>query len=267
MVKRAITTIALLSIVLLLLPVEASSQDADRIIEKSNLASYYAADDGKAKARMEIKDRRGRTRVRELVMLRKDIEDGGRQNFYIYFTAPTDIKGMVFMVKKFPQRDDDRWLYIPAVDLIKRIVARDKRLSFAGSHFTYEDVSGRSPQDDTHTFLREERLGDKDTYVIKNTPKDKDEVEFSYYIVWIDKKTYLPLKAEYYDKKGRLYKVLKAEKIETIEGIPTAVRIKAEEVGGGTTVVEFTDIRYNLGIPDSIFTERYLRKVPRRWIR
>ncbi len=267
MIKIKTATATIIFLVVLFSAHGAISVDADSIIEKSNLAYYYAGDDGKARATMRIKDRRGRVRTRELVMLRKDLEDGGRQNFYIYFTAPADIKGMVFMVKKFPRRDDDRWLYIPSVDLIKRIVARDKRLSFAGSHFTYEDVSGRSPQDDTHTFLREERLNGMDTYVIENIPKDKDQVEFSRYIVWIDKKTHLPLRAEYYDKRGRLYRTLVTEKIDTIDGIPTPVRIRAESADGGSTVVEFTEIRYNIGIPDSLFTERYLRRVPRRWIR
>jgi hypothetical protein len=37
----------------------------------------------------------------------------------------------------------------------------------------------------------------------------------------------------------------------------------ADLAGGGETVTEFSDIRYDLGLADSIFTERYLRRPPR----
>lgn len=240
---------------------------ADRIIERSNLAYYYAGSDGKARVKMTITDSAGRKRKRVLTMLRYDVKDGGRQKFYVYFHRPSDVEGMVFMVWKNVGRDDDRWLYIPAIDLVRRIAARDKRSSFAGSHFTYEDVSGRLPGDDRHEYLGSEKVGGRDAYVIKNTPLDADLVEFSYYKVWIDKENYLPLRAEYYDRGGRLYKVMTSEEIKDIQGIPTVTKARAEATDGGFTVIEFTEVKYNVGLRESTFSERYLRRPPRRWVR
>jgi outer membrane lipoprotein-sorting protein len=250
-----------------ILPGRAFSLGADEIIEKANLAYYYGGEDGRAYARMTIKDRAGRTRIRVLTMLRKDLEEGGRQKFYVYFHEPADVSGMVFMVWKNPGKDDDRWLYIPAIDLVKRVAASDKRSSFAGSHFTYEDVSGRDPADDTHELLREEPFEGKDAYVIKNTPKDGSLVEFSHYITWIDKENFLPLKGEYFDKGGKLYKVMTTEEVKKIQGIPTVVKARTEDIGSGETVVEFVEVRYSLGIKEGIFKERYLRKPPRKFIK
>ena len=126
---------------------------ADEIVEKSNLAYYYAGNDGRADLTMTITDRRSRERTREMTLLRLDIEDGGAQKFFVYFKKPSDVKKMVFMVWKQVKGDDDRWLYLPAIDLVRRIASSDKRSSFAGGAFTYEDVSGRRSADDTHELV------------------------------------------------------------------------------------------------------------------
>jgi outer membrane lipoprotein-sorting protein len=247
---------------------EARALTADEIIQKANMASYYAGDDGKARVEMELTSKGGKIRFRELTILRKDTKEGETQKFYVYFHEPRDVSRMVFMVWKNVGKDDDRWLYVPAIDLVKRIATKDKRSSFAGSDFTYEDISGRSPAEDDHILIKEETLNDRLTYLIKNVPKDKGLVEFSYYMTWIDKETFLPLKAEYYDRREKLHRVISAEEIKTVQGFPTVVRAKAENVQSGRfTVVAFKDVSYNLGIDESIFEERYLRRPPRRWIK
>ncbi len=238
--------------------------DVNEIVQKANLASYYAADDGIARAVMKIYDAQGRTREREFKILRKDIEEGGEQYYYVYFFRPGDVRKTVFMVHKHIDRDDDRWLYLPALDLVKRIAATDKRTSFVGSHFFYEDVSGRSPNDDKHELLQET---DK-YYILKNIPKDANLVEFSYYKVWIDKKTFLPMKAEYFDKNGKIYRRMTVLNTKVIQGYPTVVEAKMEDLNSkGYTVMKFTKVEYNKNIPASIFTERYLRRPPRKFIR
>jgi outer membrane lipoprotein-sorting protein len=230
------------------------------IVEKANLAAYYAGTDSRAKVRMTITDAQGRNRERELVMLRRDVTDGGEQKFYVFFKKPGDVRRMVFMVYKHLDQDDDRWLYLPALDLVKRIAASDKRTSFVGSHFVYEDVSGRLVNEDVHELIETT----DNHFIVKNTPKDTTGVEFSYYTVWIDRTTYLPMKAEYYDKEGLKYRLVETLEIRMIQGNPTAVKSRAMDLaGGGETVAEFIDIRYDIGLDDNLFTERYLRRPPR----
>lgn len=237
---------------------------ADEIVAKANNAAYYNAADGKATVHMLITDRQGRTRERNMKILRLDGEDGGEQKFYVYFDKPSDVKGMTYLVWKHIGGDDDRWLYLPALDLVRRVAASDKRSSFVGSHFFYEDISGRGIEEDNHTLVAE--AGDR--YEIKSAPKSTGGVEFSYYTTWIDKNTFIPVKAEYYDKNGKLYRVIEAVEIEEIEGFPTVVKMKAEDLNsGGNTLSEFKDIDYDIGLEDSLFTERYLRRPPRKHIK
>ncbi|MCP4717397.1 MAG: outer membrane lipoprotein-sorting protein, partial [Deltaproteobacteria bacterium] len=194
------------------------------------------------------------------VILRKDTADGGEQKFYVYSKKPSDVRKMVFMVHKYIKKDDDRWLYLPALDLVKRIAASDKRTSFAGSHFFYEDVSGRPITGDTHELAE---VTDN-FYVLKSMPKNPETVEFSSYKVWVDKQTFMPAKAEYMDKQGRKYRLVEALEIKNIRGLPTVVRSRVRDIlTGGETVSEFKDVRYNIGIKENIFTERYLRKPPK----
>ncbi|MDD5133836.1 MAG: outer membrane lipoprotein-sorting protein [Phycisphaerae bacterium] len=239
---------------------DANKPDVEQIVQKANLAAYYQADDGKAKVTMTITDKKGEIRNREFVILRKDIADGADQNYYVYFLRPADVYRMVFMVNKhtLPDTDDDRWLYMPALDLVRRIAAGDKRTSFVGSDFLYEDVSGRNLAEDVHELVD----SNDSVFVVKNTPKKPDSVEFSYYTVRIDRRTSMPMRMEYFDKTGRLYRIIESLQVKDISGFPTVTKSKVSDLNSGSsTIMEFSDVQYNIGVGD-IFTERYLRKPP-----
>lgn len=250
---------SLLLIVLMVAPALAAPP-IDEIISKANNVSYYGGDDGRSEVAMTITDNQGRIRERLFTILRKDVEDGGNQFYFVYFKRPSDVRKTTFLVHKYLDRDDDRWMYLPSLDLVKRIAASDKRTSFMGSNFYYEDVSGRNPNADIHELTEE-----NDTYyVVKNTPKDPESVEFSSYTVWIDKKNYLPMKAEYVDKTNTIYRTMEVLSMETIQGYTTITKSRIADLGtGGNTVTEFSNIKYNLNMSEDLFSERYLRRPPR----
>ena len=251
----------------------AAAPSVDEIIHHTNYTSYYQGQDGKAKVKMTITDAQNRIRSREFVVLRRDVPTTdelqnnayeGDQKMYVYFSRPADVNKMVFMVLKKIKSDDDRWLYLPALDLVKRIAASDKRTSFVGSDFLYEDISGRSLQADKHVLIGT----DANYYIIENTPVNPGEVEFSKYIMYIHKSTFLPISTEYYDKQGVKYKTYTALAVDTIEGHPTITKSEAKNLQtGGSTLMEYSSVKYDVGIPDDIFSERNLRKPPRKLLR
>jgi outer membrane lipoprotein-sorting protein len=244
-----------------------SAAAPEEIMKKSQSAFLYHGKDFKARVVMKLVTKGGQERIRELTMLRKNFgESGGSQKYFMYFFQPADVKDMTFMVYKFPAKDDDRWLFVPAINMVRRIAAQDKRSSFVGSDFTYEDVSGRDIEDDTHALAKEEKLGAKDCYVIKSTPKAAD-VDYSYKLSWIDKTNYLPLKEEYYDKRAELYRVFTADEIKDVKGFPTITKRTMKNLQSGhMTVVTYIKTDYNIGIEDSLFTERFLKQPPKKWI-
>ena len=245
--------------------VEAPAGSA--VMKEMIAAYYYARTDAKSEIRMRIVNRQGQTRERRLTLLRLDKTDGGEQFYYIYFHEPADVQGMSFLVLKHPSGDDDRWLYLPAIDLVKRIATSDKRTSFAGSDFTYEDVSGRDLDADEHEFVGEETIGEHQTFVVKSTPKNGGEVEFSARKFWIDKATHLPLKVEHYDLKGTLYKVYETKEIQNIQEVPTVTKAFMKDLGGErVTEITVKGVSYDTGMTSDLFQERSLRRPPSQWI-
>ncbi len=241
--------------------VAEDAKDAGEIMKEAHLNQFYPGEDGRAVVQMTLENKRGKTRGRKFVMIRKDYEEGGEQKYYMYFLEPNDVRKTSFMVWKDPVEDDSRWIYVPAVDLVKRISSKDKGSSFVGSDFSYEDVSGRHWSDDTHVLLREEELDGKECWVIESTPK-KDKA-FSKKITWVGKAEMLPLKEEYYDRKDRLERVFRAEKIEVIDGYTTmTVRTMTNVRKNHKTTVEFGEIEFDVGYDDNIFTERHLKSPP-----
>ncbi len=240
--------------------------DVDALVAKAERAAYYAGEDGRSEARMMIVDDQGRKQMRQFTILRKDVEDNGDQKMMVFFSRPTDVKDTVFRVEKHAasSQDDDRWLYLPALDLVKRISAGDKRTSFVGSHFFYEDVSGRAVSEDNFTLVED---NDAQT-ILKAVPKAPDTVEFDHYIVAIDKATSLPVLINFYKADGTNYRRVETVKVEEVQGFPTVLRSKVSDLmTGGYTLLEFRNSQYNIGLPDDVFSERSLRSPPLEWIK
>jgi len=240
------------------------------IIERSQAAFYYPGSDMKARVVMELINADGQKRTRILTMLRRNMPGGKDQRYYLYFHEPGDVRRTAFLVWKYPDKDDDRWIFIPAVNMTRRIAARDNRSSFVGSDFSYEDVSGRDLDADSHTLLREEKLGDAVCYVVQSTPKAA--ADFSRKLSWIDKTSWLPLKEEYYDAQNQLARVFTADKVEAVragdKSYLTITKCTMKNVQSGhRTEVAFENVAYDSGIPADIFTERALQQAPEKWIR
>jgi len=248
----------------------------DEIVSRANHVAYYQGGTGRATVKLTIYDAGGNVRgTREMVILRRNAnadenkKDSLDQKLYAYFRRPPDVRNTVFLVWKKTAEDaeDDRWLYSPGLDLTSRIAAGDKRTSFVGSHFFYEDVSGRGITEDKHELLRTT----KDYYILRNTPKDADQVEFAHYDMYVHRTTFMPLHAYYYDKSGTKYREFHVLGMKEIQGFWTAtktqmldLREKGKKVAG--TVAEYSDVRYSIELPEDIFTERYLRKAPREYL-
>ncbi|TDR22357.1 outer membrane lipoprotein-sorting protein [Marinicella litoralis] len=254
----------ILNILMLLLTVMVSqAATIDHIISQANLASFYAGDDGRSDARMIIVDNKDNKQMRQFVILRKDLTEGGDQNFLVVFSRPSDVKDTVFLVHKKVDDEDHRWLYLPALDLEKRISSSDNRTSFVGSDFFYEDVSGRNPQADLHELLKQ----DDAFYYIKSSPKDPNAVEFKYYTMQIDKQTHLPMVVEYFDQSEAIYRRVEVVEVVDVQGHPTVMKSKVSNLKtGGYTLMEFRRPAYDLGMEDDVFTVRSLRNPPKNWL-
>ena len=259
-----------------------STLSAEQIVEKANFTAYYQGEDGRARVKMKIVDSQGRTRQRDLTILRWDAPQPGKdknaktktpknkeqfageQKFYVFFHEPADVSKMAFLVWKHLKKDDDRWLYLPKLDLVKRIAGSEKRTSFVGSDFFYEDISGRNITYDKHELVQTT----KNYYVLKSTPKNSKGVDFSYYKTWIHRKTFLVIKTEYYDQNGKPYRRYQAKAVKQIQGYWTVTKSRMTNLRTNRyTELTYSAVKYDIKIPETVFTERYLRRPPTKYLK
>lgn len=245
-----------------------ADETAHALMVASHQAYYYAGDGGSARVTMVLTDKQGRARNRVFWMLRRDIEDMGDQRYFTFFVQPADVARMAFLVHKKAEGQDDRWLYVPAIDLVKRIAADDRRTSFVGSDFTYEDVSGRLPALDEHEILGPETVSDRPATRVRSTPKDPKTADYAHRITWVDDATKLPLREDYVDKKGETVRRYTTGKIETVDSFPTAVeRTMANLRTGHSTTISFADVTYTPPLEAKDYNERLLKSPPAAYTR
>lgn len=264
MKKVLITALSFLA-----LSASALAQDVGEIMKKAHMASYYLGDDGMAQMVMKVYSKGNQEPIKKLFyMLRKDLQDGGEQLFYTYFVAPSDIKKTTFLVHKYIDKDDFRRLYIPASDKVLPIAGSRKQDPFMGSDFSYEDVSGRHFTKDNHKLIGNEKMGGVDCFVTESIPKAKEE-KLGKIKAWISKSNYIPMRVDYYNHQGEVYRSYTSDEVKDIQGFPTIMkRVMVSPLEGTRTemLVNPSKVKYNLGLGEDIFSERSLKNPPMQYL-
>ncbi|NOG45054.1 MAG: outer membrane lipoprotein-sorting protein [Calditrichaeota bacterium] len=209
---------------------------------------------------MTLINSRREQRVREIKQFSKEFNKVEKK--IMFFMAPADVRNTSFMNWSYDEkgRDDDQWIYLPALKKTKRISSDSKSDNFMGSDFTYDDLGDRHPTDDTHKILREEKFNDQDCYVVESLPKD-EEYMYSKTISWIIKDKWIGLKKEFYDEDEEFLKTLTVKKYEKINGfwIITESEMKNHQKNH-TTNMKLQNITIDGGIADNKFTERMMKR-------
>ena len=209
---------------------------------------------------MSLINSRGDQRVRKIKQFIKDFDKMEKK--IMFFVSPADVRNTSFMSWSYDEagKDDDQWIYLPALKKVKRISSDGKSNSFMGSDFTYDDLGDRHPSDDTHKILREESVAEESCYVVESIPKD-EEYMYSRTVSWIIKGKWIGLKKEFYDEDEELLKTLTVKKYEKIKGYWTVLNSEMHNVQKDhTTKMELADVNLDTGIPDNKFTERMMKR-------
>ncbi len=202
----------------------------------------------------------GDKRVRKIKQYIRDF--GKVEKKIMFFVEPADVKNTSFMNWSYddPNKDDDQWIYLPALKKVKRISSDSKGDYFMGSDFTYDDLGNRKPEEDNHKILREEKYRGEDCYVIESTPKDPDYM-YSKTITWVIKGKWIGLKREFYDEDGEYLKTLNVKKYEKINGVWVLTEVEMDNAQTNhKTIMKLSDIKINSGIPARMFTERMMKR-------
>jgi hypothetical protein len=164
--------------------------------------------DARAEAEMILRDSSGRSSTREMQVSTLEVngaDDGDRT--LVQFSKPRDIAGTTLLSYSRFTRNDDQWLFLPALKRVKRISSSNKSGPFVGSEFSYEDILSQEHQRYTHRWLRDEDCGEIRCFVVERVPTDSNS-GYSRQLVWIDQQHYRPMRIDYFDRKNVLLKSL-----------------------------------------------------------
>lgn len=229
-----------------------------------------ARDEGVAVARnlkMEMTDRRGKTRTRETRGFRKYYGDEKRT--VIFYLEPRNVKDTAFLTWDYPdaERDDDQWLYLPAMRKVRRISASDRGDYFLGTDLTYEDIkleSRVSLQDYRRKTTGEDQVDGHHCYLVESTPRNQEtakELGYGRVEQCVDGKIWFVRRAKFWDRGGNPLKTAHFRDIRQVQGIWTQHDIEVENhKSGHRTRFLITDVDYQGGVADQLFTRNALRR-------
>ena len=190
----------------------------------------------------------------------KVYEIAGDGNYSInVFNSPRDVAGTSVLIYSHGVKADDQWLYLPAVKQVKRISTRSTSGPFAGSEFTYEDISSWTPTKYSYRFLETVTVDNKKLYKIENTPVYSDS-GYSKIHEWVDSEIFRPRKIDYFDRKGDLLKTLNFSGYKKYEGYwrPTKMTMVNHQIDR-STIIEWSDYRYDESLNKKSFSKAKLR--------
>ena len=183
----------------------------------------------------------------------------GEDKAYMEFTSPSRDKGTRFL-----KLADEFWMYLPNVGKAVKIAGHALRGSLMGSDFSYEDaVSNEELAESYDASLEgEEKVGDKNCYVLKLSLKEGAEGSYYTQKLWVGKESFIPIKAEYYSRSGKLMKDVQILEWKRVSGKNYPTRIKMENKLRKNTWSEFviTNIQIGVSIPANVFTKGYLER-------
>ena len=216
-------------------------------------------------------DRRERQRIRNLKLYSKNY--GEDTKTLSLFESPADIRGTAYLNFDWNDslRDDDSWLYLPALQRVKRLASSDTSDSFLGSDFTYADINGFEIDWYDYSLVNEsEMIGGEDCWVIEMIAKSefKDRAEeatgYSKMQSWVSKEKFIQLRGQFWELRGNRIKFFTASEVELVEDIWTVKRLQAITTRNDrqehASILQIKSIDYNVDVADELLTTQAMQR-------
>jgi hypothetical protein len=218
---------------------------------------------------MILIDKNGNQRLRQIKGASKD---RGKDTLTIsFFLSPADVKDTGFLTYDYSEsgKDDDQWLYLPALRKTKRIASSDKSGSFMGSDFNYSDMTEPDLNDFDYTLKREVDVDGHKTWEIEGVPRSDaiaDETGYAKSVIWVRQDNYVGIRAVRWVYRSNRMKFMQITKLEKVDGIWTPLEMRMDTREGKdvvhSTVIKFSNVKYNQKLTEEFFTVRQLEKGP-----
>lgn len=183
----------------------------------------------------------------------------GKEKSLIRILAPKKEEGTATL-----KSGTDLWNYLPKVNRVIKLPSSMMSGSWMGSHFTNDDLVKESRMAEDYNFeitFEGEREGEN---IIEITciPKPEAAIVWGKVAVIVDAKTYIPKRIDYYDEDMEPARTLTYSDPKEFgdRTLPAKLVITPEDKPDESTTVIYEDISFNIGVPDTKFSLRELRR-------
>jgi len=257
--KRSLTHVLFLLLISAAALVQAAGSNASGTKLAQLVYDRPTGKDMSSKVIMRLKKKGKKPRQRVLYSYAKDM--GGSERWTLMrFVKPKDVSGTGLLTLDHPGDKSDQWLYLPALDRVRRISSSRKGGRFVGSDFYYEDLMDREVKMDNHFLKGKGRVGKIPCLILISTPKKVSSSIYSKRVSCVHKRTLIPISMDFY-KRGvkKPIKRLRARKIKKVQGYWTVFDSTMYDLRSGHKTQLFTKrIKYNQGIGKRLFSQRAL---------
>ena len=235
---------------------QAQQLTGPEIISKVNEIMNPAT--SRARMKMTIHTTTGRKRT--FVYESYSVNHG--EKTLVRYVEPRRVAGQAILMLNHA---DDIWIYFPRTNRVRKLATHAKRQKVEGSDFSYEDMGAGEAfiTDFDAVLIGEEKVRGARCYKLELRRRADSNSSYSRMIMWVRRDDFVPVRVDYYDDRNPKLRVKRLElsDIRTIDGIPTPMRMVMTDLLDNTqTELEFLDVRYNVKLPQEMFTERGLRK-------
>jgi hypothetical protein len=228
-----------------------------------NLARrVYDRPDGKdatSLVTMTLTEKGRAPRVRKMISYRLD-KKAGEIATLIRFTEPADIEGTGLLTLDHADSDSEQWIYLPALERVRRIASNRKAGRFVNSDYYYEDLRSRKVERDEHRIIGRENVGGVNCEILESTPVEADSSVYLKRQVWLDPKTLLPMRIDFYEKRedqpSKRWQQLKKDRVK---GLWTVMDSTLTDLASGhQTRLTVEEILYDRLLPAKLFSTQTL---------
>jgi outer membrane lipoprotein-sorting protein len=194
---------------------------------------------------------------REMMLYHKDVN--GVDSVFINVTSPQDVSGTRFLMKDRVEGADEQFIYIPAVKRAIKVSSETRKQPFLGSDFYVADMVKPDITAYEYAFVGEEEVQGRKTKLVQATPKNPEAEIYSKTVVAVDPQEMVVPRTQFFDRDGKLFKVLTVTKLEKVDGHWTPLEQQMVDVQGSTnSILKVLDVKYNVELDDGMFDRSYL---------
>jgi hypothetical protein len=186
----------------------------------------------------------------------------GESRSLLIFRWPGDIRNTALLTHAYRGQSDDQWLFLPAMERVRRISGSGRSGSFVGSEFAFEDMVDQEVDKFDHVWIADERLaGSGLCHVIDRFPTTNSG--YSRQRIWLDQQELRLQQVHYFDRRGAHLKTLSISGYRRYAGrFWRASRMEmTNHLTGASTLLNWGDYQFNQGLRENAFTVNALRRI------